>query len=144
MTVPFMRAYTELLVKTLPPARRARDRRHGGVHPLAHGTRRPTRRAVAKLREDKRREAGDGFDGSWVAHPDLVGAATEEFDDVLGERPNQLDRQRDDVEVTAADLLDVAATEPSAPRGPAQRRQRRHPVHRLLAPRQRRRRRSTG
>jgi malate synthase len=66
--------------------------------------------ALAKVREDKRREAADGFDGTWVAHPDLVPVANEEFDRALGERPNQLDRRRDDVEVSAADLLDVAAT----------------------------------
>jgi malate synthase len=60
--------------------------------------------------EDKQREAGDGFDGTWVAHPDLVPTAKAEFDAVLGERPNQVERKRDDVEVTAAQLLDVAAT----------------------------------
>jgi malate synthase len=62
-------------------------------------------RALAKVREDKQREAGDGFDGTWVAHPDLVPVALAEFD-----RPNQLDRQRPEVSVSAADLLDVAAT----------------------------------
>jgi malate synthase len=62
------------------------------------------------VRADKKREAGDGFDGTWVAHPDLVPVATEEFDAVLGERPNHVGRQRDDVDVVAADLLDVAAT----------------------------------
>jgi malate synthase len=66
--------------------------------------------ALTKVREDKLREAGDGFDGTWVAHPDLVPVAMAVFDDVLGERPNQIDRQRDDVSVAAADLLDVAAT----------------------------------
>jgi malate synthase len=66
--------------------------------------------ALAKVAEDKRREAGDGFDGTWVAHPDHVPVAMECFDAVLGTRPNQIDRQRDDVEVTAADLLDVAST----------------------------------
>ena len=70
------------------------------------------------MRADKEREAGDGFDGSWVAHPDLVPVCREVFDAVLGDRPNQLDRQRDDVEVTADDLLDVAvarrARSPSA------------------------------
>jgi len=66
--------------------------------------------AFAKVREDKEREAGDGFDGSWVAHPDLVPICQEIFDGVLGDRPNQVDRQRDDVHVTADDLLDVAAT----------------------------------
>jgi malate synthase len=66
--------------------------------------------ALQKVREDKQREAGDGFDGTWVAHPDLVGVATEEFDAVLAERPNQLERQRGDVVVSEADLLNVAAT----------------------------------
>jgi len=67
-------------------------------------------RAVAGVRADKSREAGNGFDGTWVAHPDAVAAATEEFDGVLGERPNQVDRQRDHVDVGARDLLDVPAT----------------------------------
>jgi malate synthase len=67
-------------------------------------------RAFAKVSEDKRREATDGFDGTWVAHPDSVPVATGEFDAVLGERPNQVDRLRDDVEVGAAQLLDVAST----------------------------------
>src|SRR2546423_6182069 len=62
--------------------------------------------ALAKVREDKQREAGDGFDGTWVAHPDLVPVATAEFDAVLGERPNQVSRKRDDVHVTHDQLLD--------------------------------------
>jgi malate synthase len=66
--------------------------------------------ALEKVREDKEREAAQGFDGTWVAHPDLVPVAMEAFDAVLGERANQIDRQRDDVSVSAADLLDVAAT----------------------------------
>ena len=60
------------------------------------------------MREDKEREAGDGFDGTWVAHPDLVPVATEIFDRVLGDRPNQKDRQREDVARDAAALLDLA------------------------------------
>jgi malate synthase len=66
--------------------------------------------ALAKVREDKERESADGFDGTWVAHPDLVPSAKAVFDAVLGDRPNQLDRPPEDVEVTAADLLNVAAT----------------------------------
>jgi malate synthase len=66
-------------------------------------------RALAKVREDKEREATDGFDGSWVAHPDLVPVCREVFDRVLGERPNQLDRRRGDVRVSAEQLLDVGA-----------------------------------
>jgi malate synthase len=66
--------------------------------------------ALEKVREDKEREAGDGFDGTWVAHPDLVPTATAAFDAVLGERPNQVARLREDVSVNASDLLAVAAT----------------------------------
>jgi malate synthase len=66
--------------------------------------------ALAKVREDKEREAGQGFDGTWVAHPDLVPVATECLDAVLGERPNQLDRQRDDVVPDEAALLSVPET----------------------------------
>ncbi|MCA1679944.1 MAG: malate synthase A, partial [Actinobacteria bacterium] len=67
--------------------------------------------AFAALREDKRREAADGFDGTWVAHPDSVSAAMQEFDAVLGDSPHQVDRRRDDVQVSAEQLLDVPATE---------------------------------
>ena len=66
-----------------------------------------TAQAFEKVRADKTREANDGFDGSWVAHPDLVPICQEVFDDVLGERPNQLDRLRDDVQVTPDQLLDI-------------------------------------
>jgi malate synthase len=66
--------------------------------------------ALAKVRDDKTREAGDGFDGSWVAHPDLVPVCKEVFDSFLGDKPNQLDRQRPDVSVSAADLLAVSKT----------------------------------
>jgi malate synthase len=67
-----------------------------------------TERALARVREDKEREAGDGFDGTWVAHPDLVAVAGEVFDRTLGERPNQRERLREDVQVSAGQLLDVA------------------------------------
>jgi malate synthase len=66
--------------------------------------------ALAKVRADKTREAGDGFDGSWVAHPDLVPVCREVFDGVLGDRPNQREKTRDEVSVTAAQLLDVKDT----------------------------------
>jgi malate synthase len=109
MTVPFMRAYTELLVRTCH-ARGAHA--IGGMAAFI-----PNRRdvevndaALKAVRADKTREADDGFDGSWVAHPDLVPVALEVFDAKLGDRPNQLDRQRDDVQVTAAQLLDAKAT----------------------------------
>jgi malate synthase len=109
MAVPFMRAYTELLVKTCH-ARGAHA--IGGMAAFIPSRRDPEVNAVAlaKVREDKEREAGQGFDGTWVAHPDLVPVAKEIFDRVLGERPNQVDRQRPDVSSTAADLLDVAST----------------------------------
>jgi len=67
-------------------------------------------RALGRVREDKLRESGDGFDGTWVAHPDLVPTATEVFDAALGDRPNQLERTRDDVSVEPAELLNVSAT----------------------------------
>lgn len=106
MTVPFMRAYTELLVKT---CHRRGAHAIGGMSAFIPNRRDPevTARAEEKVRADKNREANDGFDGTWVAHPDLISIAQAEFDAVLGDRPNQVDRQRDDVEVTAAQLLDV-------------------------------------
>jgi malate synthase len=109
MTVPFMRAYTELLVRTC----------HGrGAHAIGGmAAFIPSRRdpevnevALARVSEDKRRESGDGFDGSWVAHPDLVPVAKAEFDAALGDWPNQLERLREDVATQPADLLNVAAT----------------------------------
>ena len=105
MTVPFMRAYTELLVKT------CHDREAhaiGGMAAFIPSRRDPEVNAVAlaKVSDDKRREAGDGFDGTWVAHPDLVPVAIAEFDAVLGDRPNQVDRKRDDVHVTEEQLVD--------------------------------------
>jgi malate synthase len=106
MTVPFMRAYTELLVKT---CHKRGAHAIGGMSAFIPNRRDPevTARAIEKVSADKKREAGDGFDGTWVAHPDLIDTARAEFDAILGDRPNQVDRQRDDVEVTAAQLLDV-------------------------------------
>jgi malate synthase len=109
MTVPFMRAYTELLVKT---CHRRGAFAMGGMAAFIPNRRDPevTETALAKVREDKAREAGDGFDGTWVAHPDLVETATAEFDAVLGDRPNQIDRQRPEVSVAAEQLLSVPET----------------------------------
>ncbi|QIK64915.1 malate synthase A [Leucobacter viscericola] len=106
MTVPFMRAYTELLVKT---CHKRGAHAIGGMSAFIPNRRDPevTARAEEKVRADKNREANDGFDGTWVAHPDLISVAQAEFDAVLGDRPNQIERQRDDVHVTAAELLDV-------------------------------------
>jgi malate synthase len=109
MRAPFMRAYTELLVKT---CHRRGAHAMGGMAAFVPSRRDPqlNERALAKVAEDKEREAGAGFDGTWVAHPDLVPTALEQFEGVLGDRPNQLERQRDDVQIGAAELLDVAAT----------------------------------
>jgi len=106
MTVPFMRAYTELLVRT---CHRRGAHAMGGMAAYIPSRRDPEANALAleKVAEDKVREANAGFDGTWVAHPDLVQTATAEFDRVLGDRPNQIDRQRDDVVVSAEELLDV-------------------------------------
>jgi len=106
MTVPFMRAYTELLVRT---CHRRGAHAIGGMAAFIPNRRDPevTDRALARVRDDKLRESGDGFDGTWVAHPDLVPVAMEVFDGVLGDRPNQKDRLRDDVAVEADDLLDL-------------------------------------
>jgi malate synthase len=109
MTVPFMRAYTELLVQT---CHKRGAHAIGGMAAFIPSRRDPevNRVALEKVTADKTREAGDGFDGSWVAHPDLVGVCQEVFDGVLGDRPNQLDRTRDDVSVSAEDLLAVGDT----------------------------------
>ena len=108
MTVPFMRAYTELLVAT---CHRRGAHAMGGMAALVPSRKDPegNERALAVVAEDKQREAADGFDGTWVAHPDAVQTALEQFDEVLGDAPNQVERQRDDVEVCAGDLLDVAS-----------------------------------
>ncbi len=106
MTVPFMRAYAELLVRT---CHRRGAHAMGGMAAYIPSRRDPEANelALAKVAEDKVREANAGFDGTWVAHPDLVAPAMAEFDRVLGDRPNQVDRQREDVVVSAEELLDV-------------------------------------
>jgi malate synthase len=109
MTAPFMRAYTELLVKT---CHERGAHAMGGMAAFIPSRRDPEANevALAKVRDDKARESRDGFDGSWVAHPDLVPVCREVFDGVLGDAPNQLTKRRDEVEVSAAQLLDVAST----------------------------------
>jgi malate synthase len=101
-----MRAYTDLLVQT---CHKRGAFAMGGMAAFIPSRRDPevNEIALAKVREDKTREAGDGFDGSWVAHPDLVPVCREVFDSFLGARPNQLDKQRPEVSVTAQDLLAV-------------------------------------
>src|SRR5580765_1140474 len=106
MTAQMMRAYTDLLVAT---CHRRGAFAMGGMAAFIPSRRdaEVNRRAMAKVTQDKEREANDGFDGSWVAHPDLVPVCREVFDDVLGDRPNQLDRQRSDVEVAGPELIDL-------------------------------------
>ncbi|MFI0815087.1 malate synthase A [Streptomyces sp. NPDC021098] len=110
MTAPFMRAYTELLVRT---CHKRGAHAIGGMAAFIPSRRDAEINAVAfdKVRADKDREANDGFDGSWVAHPDLVPVARESFDAVLGERPHQKDRLREDVRVTAGELIDIASVD---------------------------------
>ncbi len=104
MTVPFMRAYTELLVKT---CHRRGAHAIGGMAAYIPSRKDPQVNEIAleKVREDKVRESRDGFDGTWVAHPDLVPTAREAFDEILQEQPNQKGRLRPEVHVAAADLL---------------------------------------
>ncbi len=106
MRVPFMRAYTELLVQT---CHRRGAHAIGGMAAFIPSRRDAdaNERALAAVRDDKERESRDGFDGTWVAHPDLVPLAREVFDRVLAERPNQKDRLRPEVAVTATELLDT-------------------------------------
>ncbi len=110
MTAPFMRAYAELLVRT---CHKRGAHAIGGMAAFIPSRRdkEANEKAMAKVREDKEREAKAGYDGSWVAHPDLVPLCKEVFDSVLGDKPNQLDNLREDVDVSAGDLLDVKSTE---------------------------------
>jgi len=113
MDQPFMRAYTDLLVRTCH--RRGAHAIGGMAAAIPQRDPDANAKALAKVRADKQREAGDGFDGSWVAHPALVTTCREVFDSVLGERPNQLERLREDVRVTADDLLAVHLGAPGYP-----------------------------
>jgi malate synthase len=110
MTVPFMRAYTELLAAT---CHRRGAHAMGGmaaVIPSRKGDQEANEKALDGVRKDKEREVSQGYDGTWVAHPDLVPVAREVFEKGLNGAPNQLERRRDDVHVSAADLLDLAST----------------------------------
>jgi malate synthase len=109
MTVPFMRVYTELLAAT---CHRRGAHAMGGMAALIPSRRdsEANEKALAGVRADKEREVSQGYDGTWVAHPDLVPTAREVFEKGLGGAPNQLERQRDDVHVTAQELQDLAAT----------------------------------
>jgi malate synthase len=116
MTVPFMRAYTELLVQT---CHKRGAHAIGGMAAFIPSRKDPevNARAMAKVGEDKEREAADGFDGTWVAHPDLVPVATAIFDRALGERPHQKERLRDDVHVNASQLVDLTVAGAAVTRG---------------------------
>jgi malate synthase A len=111
MTSPFMRAYALLLLKT---CHRRNAPAIGGMSALIPIKNDPAAndRAMVGVRSGKARDASDGYDGSWVAHPGLVPIAMTEFVNVLGDKPNQIGKQRDDVLVTAKDLLDFR---PQAP-----------------------------
>jgi malate synthase len=108
MTVPFMRSYTELLVRSCH--KRGAHAIGGMAAFIPSKDPQVNEAAFQKVLEDKTREAGDGFDGSWVAHPGMVEICKEAFTKVLGDRPNQLDKKREDVHVTAEQLLDVRST----------------------------------
>jgi malate synthase len=111
MTSPFMRSYALFLLKTChkrgAPAM-------GGMSAFIPIKNDPEKNAIAlaAVSTDKRREATDGYDGSWVAHPGLVELCMNEFKAVLGDKGNQFDRQRDDIQVTAADILNFAPEGP--------------------------------
>lgn len=105
MTAPFMRAYSLSCIKA---CHKRGAHAMGGMAAQVPIKNDPAANeaALEKVRLDKRREATDGHDGTWVAHPGLVAVAMEEFDKVLGERPNQIDKKRDDVHTTAAELIE--------------------------------------
>ncbi|MCW2912489.1 MAG: malate synthase [Actinomycetia bacterium] len=108
MTAPFMRAYTELLVRTCH--KRGAHAIGGMAAFIPSRDEEINKVAFEKVRADKTRESGDGFDGSWVAHPGMVDLCREVFDGVLGDKPNQRDRLREEVTVSAADLLAISQT----------------------------------
>lgn len=116
MTVPFMRSYTELLIRT---CHKHGAHAIGGMAAFIPNRRDPvvTENALAKVREDKTRESNDGCDGTWVAHPDLVPVALECFDKVLGERPNQKERLREEVQVRGEELINIKASGGSVTEG---------------------------
>ena len=112
MGVPFMRAYAELLVRT---CHRRRAHAIGGMAAFIPNRRNPeiNEMALARVREDKERESKMGFDGTWVAHPDLVPVAMTIFDDALGQRADQIEFIREGASPGAAQLLNVKVPEGS-------------------------------
>ncbi|MEX3556151.1 MAG: malate synthase A, partial [Burkholderia gladioli] len=111
MTVPFMRAYALLLLKTCHKRSAPAIGGMSALIPIKNDSE-ANDKAMGGVRSDKARDAGDGYDGGWVAHPGLVPIAMEEFVKVLGDRPNQIDKQRDDVQIEGRNLLDF---QPEAP-----------------------------
>lgn len=107
MTAPFMRAYAQLLVQTCH--KRGAHAIGGMAAFIPSRDPEANKEAFAKVREDKTREAGDGFDGSWVAHPGMVGVCREVFDAALKDQPNQLNKPLSETKIIAAQLLDVAS-----------------------------------
>jgi len=109
MTVPFMRAYSDLLAAT---CHRRGAHAMGGMAALIPSRKdeEANAKALQGVRADKEREVGQGYDGTWVAHPDLVPVAREVFERGLKGAANQLDRRRDDLTVTARDLLSLSET----------------------------------
>ncbi len=136
MTVPFMHAYTELLAAT---CHRRGAHAMGGMAALIPSRKdeEANTKALEGVRQDKEREVSQGYDGTWVAHPDLVPVAREVFERGLGGAPNQLGRLRDDVHVTAAELLDLASTPGKITEAGLHRRKRRVSVCVVLAHRSR-------
>jgi malate synthase len=106
MTVPFMRAYTELMVRT---CHKRGAHAIGGMAAFIPSRRDPqvNEQALAKVRVDKEREANDGCDGSWVAHPDLIPLVREIFDTKTGGKPNQRERMREDVAVEPHEIMNI-------------------------------------
>ena len=138
MTVPFMRAYTELMVRT---CHKRGAHAIGGMAAFIPNRRDPevTEMALAKVREDKLREFGDGCDGTWVAHPDLVPTVLEVADGFFGDKPNQKERMREDVSVSAEEITAVGVPSGTISGGRfAHQRQRGAAISQCLAQRQRR------
>lgn len=111
MNVPFMRAYALLLLKTCHHRNAPAIGGMSALIPIKHDEK-ANEIAMAGIRADKERDANDGYDGGWIAHPGLVDSAMQAFNAVLGDKPNQIEKQRDDVNVTAKDLLNF---QPSTP-----------------------------
>jgi malate synthase len=111
MTVPFMRAYALQLLKTCHQRNAPAIGGMSALIPIKNDAE-ANDKAMGGVRSDKARDAGDGYDGGWVAHPGLVPIAMEEFVKVLGDKPNQITKQREDVQVTATDLLDFRPEDP--------------------------------